>query len=205
MSWKYNLNEVSTAFRGCLSTAFCASILLMCISGDAAKGETFWERTQLVDVSYGGGLSGTARSLGRGGYELSDGTPVGLRDWYSSDWQDLSVTLITQVSDNFGIYWGFSTGERGEAYRIEPGARVGFILYEELSENSAISISATALLGGDLREDSCTADYGAIGGVQKVNCRLAASFLEPARTLDYLVRESPPDRIRVNLRYTFRF
>ncbi len=31
------------------------------------------------------------------------------------------------------------------------------------------------------------ADYGDIGGVQRVNCRLAATELEPKETLKYLL------------------
>ena len=48
----------------------------------------------------------------------------------------------------------------------------------------------------------CTADYGAIGGVQAVNCRLAASQLDPAETLRHLEQErdrspsSPSEEVR---------
>lgn len=182
-----------------------AACALLVAGPHAADAQTFWERTQLVDIRDGTSLSRSARSLGTGGYSLSSGAPVSLRHWYSSSWQDLHVTLVTQVSESLGVYWGLNTGERGEKYRIAPGLKLGFILIGELSERATLSLSATAILGGELEEGTCTANYGAIGGVQTVNCRLAASFMPPAQTLDHLVRESPPDRARVAVRYTFRF
>ena len=140
-----------------------------------------------------------------GGYLLSDGTPVRFRQWYSSDMPNLSVTWLTEVTPNFGLFWGFGTGERGEKYRIDPSMTLGFIAMRKLSRSATLSLSATTILGGDLQEGTCTADYGAIGGIQTVNCRLAATTMPPAATLDYLFDESPPDRTTVTLRYVLRF
>jgi hypothetical protein len=183
--------------------SFCFG--LTSLAGGGAHGQSFWERTQLIDVRDDNSLSATAGSLGRGGYTLSDGSPVLLRDWYSSDWKDISFTFLTEVSRNFGVYWGFSTGERGDKYEIEPGLKIGFIYLAEVSDRGTISLSATGIVGGYLREGTCQADYGDIGGVQQVNCRLAATVLQPSDTLDYLARESPADQIRINLLYSFRF
>lgn len=113
--------------------------------------------------------------------------------------------MLTVVTDRVGVFWGFNTGEEGQKYRIEPGFKLGFILRQDLTRDSDISISARTILGGTLEEQTCTADYGAIGGVQKVNCRLAASPLPPSETLDYLVREPPEDQFEIDLRYTLRF
>lgn len=55
----------------------------------------------------------------------------------------------------------------------------------------SLSVRATRILGGRLRERSCVANYGEIGGVQAVNCRLAASVLPPGQTLGYLFNDKP--------------
>ena len=101
--------------------------------------------------------------------------------------------------------WGLSTGERGQKYRIEPGLKIGFLVQTEISRNSTISLSATTILAGMLTEETCIADYGAIGGVQTVNCRLAASTLPPAETLQHLFDDPPTDKIDLTLRYQLRF
>jgi len=63
----------------------------------------------------------------------------------------------------------------------------------------------TTRIGGHLRERACTADYGEIGGVQRVNCRLAATPLEPRETLQYLWDERPGDRLQASVGLMFRF
>jgi hypothetical protein len=103
------------------------------------------------------------------------------------------------------LLWGISTGERGEKYRIAPALQIGGMVQVELSRNSKLTFSVSAMLGGQLQEQTCTADYGAIGGIQQVNCRLAASTLAPADTLDYLLRVSARDEARVALLYELRF
>jgi hypothetical protein len=49
------------------------------------------------------------------------------------------------------------------------------------------------------------ADFGDVGGVEQVNCRLAATEMAPAETLKYLVNELPPERHDVQIRYHFYF
>jgi hypothetical protein len=49
------------------------------------------------------------------------------------------------------------------------------------------------------------ADYGDIGGVQSVNCRLAASELPPQETLKHLFNQAPHDRVTLNFRYSINF
>ncbi|WP_126977715.1 hypothetical protein [Frigidibacter oleivorans] len=162
-------------------------------------------RTNLVSLRQGGQRSTDVRSLRPGGYELSDGTRVRFRDWYSSDWEDLSILLLTQVTPDFGILWGVSTGESGPKYRIDPSLRLGFTRQWQVSPNAFLTLTASTILGGSVTEETCTADYGAIGGVQEVNCRLAASTLAPSETLQYLLDVPPYDRHVVTLSYRWNF
>jgi hypothetical protein len=41
--------------------------------------------------------------------------------------------------------------------------------------------------------------------VQRVNCRLAATPLEPSETLDFLWDEKPGDRLQASIGLVFRF
>ena len=171
----------------------------------SAKAQEFLEDTHLVDIRAGEGLSNSIRQYRHGGYQLAHGDYVSFSDWYSSDWRDLHVTFMTQLSDELGLLWGFGTGEIGEKYKINPSLRLGFVWQNEVARNLRLSISATTVIGGKLREKPCTADYGAIGGVQRVNCRLAASFMAPAETLNYLVDESPADQVLFRLKLVYSF
>jgi len=181
--------------------AFAALGVCAALAAGPGQADSLIASTHLVDLHTGGGLSDTPEKFKLGGYELSDGTPVRFTDWYSTDMPALHVTMMTQVNPNFGIYWGFSSVETGPKYQIDAGVTLGFLLIHELGPKSTISLSATAVLGGRMTESPCTADYGAIGGVQTVNCRLAAGVMPPADTLNYLVNESPPDRAQISLRY----
>lgn len=181
----------------------CATLVLP--SPEAGHAQAFLEDTELAGFRFGSSLSDTVRAARRTGYELSDGTPIDMSQWYGSRWTDLGFTFVTRIDPTFGIYWGFSTGERGEKYVIRPSLKFGFVKLFELSEEEVISLSATAVIGGGLRERTCAADYGAIGGTQVVNCRLAASILPPAETLDYLFDGPPPDQLEIAIRYTRRF
>jgi hypothetical protein len=161
--------------------------------------------TSLVDVHVGQGLSETVRKASQGSYELMDGTPVHFTSWYSTDFQDLSATWVTLLDRNVGVYWGFSTGERGEKYRIDPGLTLGLMVQRPLNARSTLTMTATTVMGGRLTEKACTADYGAIGGVQQVNCRLAASVMRPADTLAYLMDQAPPNQVVLTIRYNHEF
>ncbi|MFO0327620.1 MAG: hypothetical protein ACK53A_06425 [Gemmatimonadota bacterium] len=86
---------------------------------------------------------------------------------------------------------GVSSGERGRKYEIEPGAKLGFVYHPQPTRSMSLSVRAPRILGGRLRERSCVANYGEIGGVQAVNCRLAASVLPPGQTLGYLFNDKP--------------
>lgn len=166
---------------------------------------SFLDATYLIELKQGSHLSALARSLGAGGFETATGSRVDFHPWYSSRWTDASITWMTQVTRNFGIIHGFSTGERGSKYTIAPSVKLGVMLQVQTGRHAFLSFRATTRVGGDLREKSCTADYGDIGGVQAVNCRLAASPLQPTQTLDYLVREKPLDRNQASLVFQWHF
>ena len=195
-----------------ISRAICKYIphLIICIAApfffpSNLHAQSFAETTHLIDVRAGSDLTQKVRKISYGGYELSDGTPVSFSTWYTSNWTDLSLTWITEINRNFGVYWGLSTGESGPKYRIQPGLKIGFLLQSEITRSGTLSLSATTILAGMLTENTCIADYGAIGGVQTVNCRLAASTLPPAETLQHLFNDPPSDKIDMVLRYQLRF
>lgn len=189
------------ARRPSTATVALSALLLAVSQGKAQQsGETF-----LLDLYAGSSRSTLADDLGRGGYELTDGTPVDLSEWYSSHWQDTTILMLTQLDRNTGFLWGVSTGERGEKYVIEPALHLGLIRQFRLSRNTWLTLTAAAVIGGNLTEQSCTADYGAIGGVQEVNCRLAAEPIPPAETLRYLARQSGHDESRISIVLEHRF
>ena len=169
----------------------------------------------LIDMAQDSELTATAAALADGwydefenakitGYELSDGTPVSFADWYRTDWPDTRIDMLTQFGEDFGLLWGFSTGERGEKYTIDPSLRVGFVAQAHPSPNAILSLTVRAIAWGDLNEQTCEGDYGDIGGVQTVNCRLAATFLPPEETLQYLAH-AEPNRLHISLSYSASF
>ena len=188
--------------RGHIRIPLAAGLCL--VWGLDAHAQAFLEDAQLVDVRIGKS-SYDVSSLAGGRGILSDGSEYTFRKWYEADFPDLRLTMITPISDTFGVYWGFGTGESGEKYFIDPSVKVGFLATQPVGSNGLISLSVSFVLGGYLRERSCSADYGAIGGVQDVNCRLAGAAIPPKDTLDYLLNERPSDQVAVALRYVLRF
>lgn len=168
--------------------------------------EAFLDDTHLLEVSIGSTRSDQASEMRRGGYELADGTPVSFDDWYRPRLKELNLVFLSEVSPALGLIWGMSSGESGEKYRMNPGVRLGFILQRPVGQGGVVSLQVTSMLGGRFQEKPCQADFGVIGGGSvAVNCRLAASTLPPAKTLDYLVRMSGADEARVTLRYDVSF
>lgn len=178
------------------------SALLACAPALAgpALGETW-----LIGVSLGSDLSPVPSETRHLGYELSGGERVSFEDWYQVRVPDLRLDFLTELTPDLGLIWGVGTGEYGEKYRIDPSLRVGLLYTRPVGRNGVLSLRLTTRLGGRLRERACTADYGEIGGVQRVNCRLAATPLEPRETLDYLWNERPGDRIEASVGLVFRF
>lgn len=185
-----------------IGTSLLAGVLVVARPGAA---EAFMDETRLIDLRAGAGVSASVRSYQSDGYQLSDGTPVIFGDWYRADWPDVHISFVTPIRKNLGFLWGFGTGERGGQYTIDPSLRLGFVAVEDLSESETLSLSISGRIGGRLTERPCTANYGAIGGTVQVNCRLAATPMRPAETLDYLLDEPPTDRFVVQVTYRFEF
>jgi hypothetical protein len=199
-------------FRAPKNTVFSAPLMaigLVAVGGVVHagayldRGHSFTQSTYLIEIAHDTPLSLKARGVRQGGFETATGEWVGFDRWYSTKWNDTRLSWVTQVNPNFGLVWGISSGERAEKYAIDPGVRLGFLLQAEPKKNNAISISGSAVIGGRLREKPCTADYGEIGGIQTVNCRLAASPLEPSQTLNYLYNEKPESAVHVRYRLSF--
>lgn len=166
--------------------------------------------TELAELSQGGLLSRQAVSLSLGSYELADGQVQRFERWYRTRWTDMHVAWMTPLSASWGLIWGGSTGERGEKYTIRPSVKLGVVFSRTVVHthrmSGQLSFKATTLLGGRMTEKSCSADFGEIGGgVQSVNCRLAASQLTPAQSLAYLINTPPPDRHMVSVGYRIDF
>ncbi len=181
------------------------ALLLGVACSRVAIGNEFIKNTYLIELYQGSQLSQTVRAAGNGGFETSGGRWVGYRGWYSSSWTDSSVAMMTQMTPWFGIVWGASTGEYGQKYTIDPSLKIGFVIRTDIGRNSSLSFKATALVGGYLKEKACSADYGAIGGMQQVNCRLAATTLTPASTLQYMYNMGPLNPYLFSLNYQITF
>jgi hypothetical protein len=162
-------------------------------------------RTHLVRVEFGTGLSRTVTQARSGGYESAQGHWISMDRWYRSTWKDLRLTWLTQLDENNGLIWGLGTGERGEKFTIEPSLKLGWLHQRPLGRHGLLALRLTAVLGGRLKERGCVADYGAVGGVQAVNCRLAATPLPPAETLKLLFHEPPKDRLEASIQYRWMF
>lgn len=186
-----------------------AFVAAACFAGPAphvAEAQTgLVEATHLLDVWVGSVRSDAVRSLRRGNFELADGTPMSLDSWYRPQMPEVNLVMMTQLTPGFGLLWGLSSGEGGEKYRIAPGLHLGFTFQKALSEQGTLSMQMMGMLGGRLKEDRCTADFGEIGGVVPVNCRLAGTYLSPEETLRHLLRMSGRHEFRASLRYDLRF
>jgi hypothetical protein len=161
--------------------------------------------THLVEIAQGSELSMLASSYRYGGFESAGGQWVGFDKWYRSKWTDTRVTWMTQVSPEFGMLWGFSTGEQAKKYSISPSLKLGVVYQTKAGSNASFSVRATSVIGGRMNEKTCTANYGDIGGIEQVNCRLAASEMTPAETLKQLTNALPPNRHNVWVRYVLTF
>ncbi len=163
---------------------FCI-LILPC----SLQAEEYWKQTQILNFTDDIPKSETARDFQGLGYELAGGDFQSFEDWYARDHFSLYVEAITPLDPNFALHWGVSTGEAGEKYEIDPALKLGFRYVWALENNAELLFFAHHMFGGDFREKACVADYGEIGGVQNVNCRLAASELASEDTLEYLVRD----------------
>jgi len=165
----------------------------------------FLRNTYFIDLSQGSQLSQIMRASQSGGFETANGQWVSFKEWYSTTWTVSQFAMMTQMTPEVGIVWGASTGEYGQKYTIDPSLKIGLVISHQIDKSSSIALKATAIVGGWLREKSCTADYGDIGGVQKVNCRLAATTLSPNDTLQYMYNMRPLNPYLFSIEYRFTF
>lgn len=206
--------KLSATSTGCARAMSCLVLAIApwCAAQAAGWNDAGWatpltspRSTGLIEVRQGSDLSRQVRGLKGQGFESSGGERVDFSAWYSSNWTDMRATWMTQLSANTGFIWGLSTGEHGRKYSISPSIKLGLIHQARIDSRTLLTLRATTTLGGRLREKSCTADYGEIGGVQAVNCRMAASTLEPAETLRYLFNQTPRDRHQLSVSLSHAF
>ena len=171
----------------------------------SAYGFDFVEKTFLVEITQGSELSNKMNFYTVGGFETANGNFVSYTPWYTNHWTDARITFMTQVTSSFGVIWGFSSGEQADKYKIYPNMKIGLAYFDQLSKDSTLSLKATTIIGGKLIEYPCLADYGDIGGVQQVNCRMAASQMPPSETLQYLFNDKPYNQTVVMLEYKILF
>ena len=164
-----------------------------------------WNATSLIEIKQGSELSNKMGAYRMGGYELSNGAPLQFKNWYTPTFTDTKLTYMTQVHSKVGVIWGFSTGENAQKYTVDPSIKLGLVFRHELDKTSSLSLRGTTILAGRLRESACTANYGDIGGVQQVNCRMASSPMQPSQTLQYLYNEKPYNYNTLWLQYTKNF
>lgn len=196
---RYFLLTVSLMYLPCpaVGAGYDGSLLM--------DGAGVFDSTYLIELKQGSDFSGKVQNLQDGGYETAYGKAISFNRWYSTKWTDVSVAWMTQFTKNFGVIFGGSTGERGEKYRIAPSFKLGFVAQTAIGRNASLSFRVTSVVGGQLKEKTCVADYGEIGGVQTVNCRLAASILEPSETLKYLLNERPINRNQAFVQFNWQF
>lgn len=186
------------------SGARIAAIAALAVCAAMPAAAQIFDRTQLLDVHAGSARSDLVRRLRNGGYELAGGGAVSFDRWYSPRMPDLTMLVFTELSDRFGIAWGVSSGEAGQKYRIDPALHLGFTVRTEPFRDATLSLSVDAILGGNLREKSCRADYGTFG-MAEVNCRLAATEMPPEETLTHLLDVKGREESRITLRFECRF
>ncbi len=167
--------------------------------------ESFFFDTYFVNMQHRTYLTDKVRNLQDQSFELSNGNLVAMKKWYSPKSADMQLDFMTQLTPRLGLVWGASTGNYGEKFVIQPSFKLGMVFHTQPTPNSELSLSLTRQLRGRLEEKPCIADYGSIGGVQTVNCRYAASTMEPSQTLKYLLNEKAPDSVYISLRYKFIF
>jgi len=203
---KCSLIKTSTSF---LMNLFVLAILLgnatMSNAEDFATSwpsiQNFIDATHLIDFKQGSELSGKVSDSSAGRFETAQGNFVSFKQWYQTNWTDTKTVWMTEINPNLGVIWGFSTGEKAEKYEISRSVTIGFAYSTQIDKTSFLSIRGTTILGGNLREKTCTADYGDIGGIQEVNCRLAATPLPPSETLIHLFNDKPLNKDLFFIRY----
>jgi hypothetical protein len=193
--------------------SFCTTLLLWLLACAPATAQNIYDvqngglmrATRLTGLSFDGLNSNVVRAAAQDGLELSGGEMLGLNTWYTPAFPNISASFETQLARGVSVLWGGSIGESGPKYSLGPSGMIGLAVRRPVALRGMLSLEVMGTLGGALRERSCVGDYGALGGVQPVNCRLAASTLPPKETLSYLWNEPPAAYASVRLAYIFQF
>ena len=193
----------TTIYQRLLAVALAVFAPLVNAQNFSLENHSLIAASYLIDVKQQSTLTQKAKALRAGGYETAKGNKVHFSRWYTPVASELQATWLTQLNRNVGIIWGFGTGENAEKYSISPSIQIGFTYQTELRKNSFITFTANTSLGGAFKEKTCTADYGDIGGIREVNCRLAASTLTPEETLQYLETARPASSVQVDYKLLF--
>jgi len=165
----------------------------------------WFESSKLIEIVQNNPLSKKGSGFRDGQYELSTGELQNFDRWYRPTFQDMRLSWLLPMTTDWGLVWGFGTGERAEKYTIAPSIKLGFALDTALSHRSRLSLSVSSWLGGRMQEKPCSAFYAEFGAVKAVNCRLAATLLPPEETLNYLVLAIPEDRFLIKLKILYFF
>lgn len=184
---------------------FAVLAATLSFSPQPVNARDFLADTYLIDLFVGSHRSTLAKNLGKGGFELATGEFFSLEAFYTPKFPQVSVLFLHQLSPSFGIIWGVGTGESAPKYKIQPSIYLGFLVQEEVFDNAFLSLKAVYPVGGRLSEYSCSGDFGEIGGIQEVNCRLAADILAPSETLNLLAQVSSEIDASVSLGFDWRF
>lgn len=183
--------------------AFAANAFSVQAQTFTLSQHSFAASTYLLDIRQESHLTQKARALREGGFETADGNLVTFYSWYAPDTPELQITWLTQVNKNFGVIWGFGTGEFAQKYTIDPSLHIGFTFQSEFRKRNFFTLTANTVIGGEFKEKTCVADYGEIGGIREVNCRLAATTLSPEETLQFLESGKPTTSVQVGYKYLF--
>lgn len=194
-------NKLSLAAIVPLALMFLSSAAQACVYGECVA----YPSTTLLEIRREEAPSRELETVKFGGYELAGGTYQALANWYAGRLITTRADFVTQLAPHIGLLWGISTGESAQKYQLQPAARIGLVAVAALNSRASLSLSARTTLAGRLIERPCAADYGAIGGTQQVNCRLAATELPPEETLKYLWNYPRPDHTQITLRLTANF
>jgi hypothetical protein len=172
------------------------------------SGVGVWASTNLIELKQGSELSDLVAIYSNGGYESAYGNRIAFNSWYrpKNQWVDTKISFMTQLNKDFGLLWGVGTGENGGKYNISPSVKFGFIYRVPYDRgDSGVYLRLTSILGGRLKEKSCVADYGQIGGNREVNCRLAAGVDVPEDTLRNLMNQRPYNQNTISVVYKLFF
>ena len=107
---------------------------------EASFGRGFLESTYLIEAVQGTEMSRRINDIRYQSYENAYGQKISMYKFYKTNWTDARFNWLTQIDKDYGIIWGFSTGERGRKYNINPSVTIGFLRQFEIDSRTTFSI-----------------------------------------------------------------